>query len=256
MRIPRAARGWVVASLGGLDNRRAMTPVRVLLVEDEANLRSSLSFILDREGYRVASAATGEEGLALALAEPPDLVVLDVNLPGLDGYETCERLRRDPRTARALVMMVTARAAVDDIVHGFETRADDYVTKPFHPKVLLARIQALLRRRAENGAAPLPPARITFGPLAVDPDAREVRVDGKRVELTRTEFDLLHLLAAHPSHVYSRAAILEHVRADEPEPTERAVDFQVSCLRRKLGEAGKLVCTVRGVGYKLGEDGD
>ncbi|MGC4118027.1 MAG: response regulator transcription factor [Myxococcales bacterium] len=232
------------------------TPARVLLVEDEANLRSSLSFILDREGFEVASAATGEEGLELARAEPPDLVVLDVNLPGIDGYETCERLRRDPRTAKALVMMVTARSGVDDIVHGFETRADDYVTKPFHPKVLLARIQALLRRRAEAAALVAPAAKIAFGPLAIDAGAREVRVEGKRVELTRTEFDLLHLLAAHPSHVFTRAAILEHVRADEPEPTERAVDFQVSCLRRKLGEAGKLVFTVRGVGYKLGEDAD
>lgn len=230
-----------------------MSATRVLLIEDEANLRASLSFILDREGYAVESAATGEEGLALAQAQPPDLVVLDVNLPGIDGYETCERLRRDPRTAKALVMMVTARAAVDDIVHGFETRADDYVTKPFHPKVLLARIQALLRRGAQP-TEPAAAAKIAFGPVSIDVAGREVRVDGKRVELTRTEFDLLHLLAAHPSRVYTRAAILEHVRADEPEPTERAVDFQVSGLRRKLGEAGRLVCTVRGVGYKLGED--
>ena len=230
-----------------------MTSPRVLLVEDEANLRSSLSFILDREGFRVASAASGEEALELARAEAPDLVVLDVNLPGLDGYEICERLRRDPCTAKALVIMVTARAAVEDIVRGFETRADDYLTKPFHPKVLLARLQALLRRRAGSGA-PAPPARVRFGPLEVDPASREARLQGKRLELTRTEFDLLHLLAAHPQRVFSRAAILDHVRGDEPEPTERAVDFQVSSLRRKLGEAGALICTVRGVGYKLGDE--
>ena len=230
-----------------------MTSPRVLLVEDEANLRSSLSFILDREGFRVASAASGEEALELARAEAPDLVVLDVNLPGLDGYEICERLRRDPCTAKALVIMVTARAAVEDIVRGFETRADDYLTKPFHPKVLLARLQALLRRRVGSGA-PAPPARVRFGPLEVDPASREARLQGKRLELTRTEFDLLHLLAAHPQRVFSRAAILDHVRGDEPEPTERAVDFQVSSLRRKLGEAGALICTVRGVGYKLGDE--
>ncbi|HEY3451267.1 MAG TPA: response regulator transcription factor [Myxococcales bacterium] len=228
--------------------------MRVLLVEDEANLRASLGFILDREGYAVDVAASGEEALERARSVPPDLVVLDVNLPGIDGYETCERLRRDPHTAKALVMMVTARSGVDDIVHGFETRADDYVTKPFHPKVLLARIEALLRRRAAGSAAPAPPSRVHFGPIDLEPDSREARVDGRRLELTRTEFDLLHLLAARPHHVFSRAAILERVRGDEPEPTERAVDFQVSSLRRKLGEAGRLICTVRGVGYKLGDE--
>lgn len=230
----------------------------VLLVEDEANLRASLSFILEREGYRVRVAESGERALELARAEPPDLVVLDVNLPGIDGYETCERLRRDARTARALVVMVTARAAVDDIVHGFETRADDYVTKPFHPKVLLAHLQALLRRSAAGAAAAPGPAaptgRIAFGALDVDPDSREVRVAGEKVELTRTEFDLLHLLASRPRHVFTRAAILERLRDEAAETTERAVDFQVSSLRRKLGGAGRLVCTVRGVGYKLGEE--
>lgn len=221
---------------------------RVLLVEDEANLRTSLGFILECEGFQVALAASGEEGLALARTAPPDAVVLDINLPGIDGFETCERLRRDPRTRGVRILMVSARAGVDDVVRGFETRADDYVTKPFHPKVLLARLHALLRRRDDRERCP---ECIEVQGLSLDLAAREVRVDGARVELTRTEFDVLHLLAAHPNRVFSREEILDHVRGGDTDATERAVDFQVASLRKKLGTARELIETVRGVGYKL-----
>jgi len=222
---------------------------RILLVEDEANLRASLGFIFEREGFAVVAVATGEEAIEQARRAAPDVVVLDINLPGIDGFETCERLRRDPRTRGTRIIMVSARAGADDVVHGFETRADDYVTKPFHPKVLLARVQALLRR-ADEPARPAP--RIEVGAIAIDVAAREVRLDGRRIELTRTEFDLLALLAGHPDRVFTRANILDHVRGGETDATERAVDFQVASLRRKLGAAGARVETVRGVGYKLG----
>lgn len=224
---------------------------RVLLVEDEANLRSSLGFILESEGYEVGLAATGEDALTQARAVPPHVVVLDINLPGIDGFETCERLRRDPLTQGARIVMISARAGVDDMVRGFETCADDYVTKPFHPRVLLARIQALLRR---GGTARSTPVRLELGGLSIDPGAREVRLDGARIELTRTEFDLLYLLASHPRRVFSRADILDRVRGGETDATDRAVDFQVASLRKKLGAARVLVETVRGVGYKLLED--
>lgn len=221
---------------------------RVLLVEDEANLRASLGFILECEGFEVLVAASGEEGIARARETPPDVVVLDINLPGIDGFETCERLRRDPATRGARVVMISARAGVDDMLRGFETCADDYVTKPFHPRVLLARIQAVLRR---NDAPASPAARIELRGLSVDPGAREVRLDGLRIELTRTEFDLLYLLAAHPNRVFTRADILDRVRDGETDATERAVDFQVASLRKKLGASRELIETVRGVGYKL-----
>jgi two-component system phosphate regulon response regulator PhoB len=221
---------------------------RILLVEDEANLRVSLGFILEREGFVTSAVATGEEALAQARATPPDVVVLDVNLPGIDGFETCERLRRDPRTRDARIVMITARSNVDDVIHGFDACADDYVTKPFHPKILLARIQALLRR----GTRAVAPSYLRVGSLSLEPGSREVRVEGRKIELTRTEFDLLHLLAASPDRVFTREQILEHVRGYDTETTERAVDFQISSLRKKLGTAGALLETVRGVGYKLG----
>jgi len=224
---------------------------RVLLVEDEANLRASLGFILECEGFEVVVAATGEEGLAKARAAPPDVVVLDINLPGIDGFETCERLRRDPLTLGARIVMISARAGVDDMLRGFETCADDYVTKPFHPKVLLARIQALLRRRDAPASVA---ARIELGGVSIDPGSREVRLDGVKLELTRTEFDLLFLLAGHPNRVFSRADILDRVRGGETDATDRAVDFQVASLRKKLGTARVLIETVRGVGYKLSDD--
>jgi two-component system phosphate regulon response regulator PhoB len=225
---------------------------RVLLVEDEANLRASLGFILEREGFEVMLASAGEEALAMARAAPPDVVVLDINLPGINGFETCERLRRDPLSRGARIVMISARAGVDDMLRGFETFADDYVTKPFHPKVLLARIQALLRRRDEPVKTS---GRIELGSLSIDSASREVQLDGAKIELTRTEFDVLFLLAAHPNLVFTRANILDHVRDGETDATERAVDFQVASLRKKLGAARVLVETVRGVGYKLRTDG-
>jgi two-component system alkaline phosphatase synthesis response regulator PhoP len=223
---------------------------QILLVEDEANLRGSLAFILEREGFTVIAAGSGEEALTAARANPPDVVVLDINLPGIDGFETCERLRRDPTTRGSRVIMISARGGVDDVVHGFETRADDYVTKPFHPRVLLARIQALLRRDGPTRTD----ARIEVAGLSLDVAARAVHCGGRHLALTRTEFDLLHLLAAHPGRVFTRAHILDHVRGGESEATDRAVDFQIASLRRKLGEAGACIETVRGVGYRLGSE--
>jgi two-component system phosphate regulon response regulator PhoB len=218
----------------------------VLFVEDEINLQSSLSFILEREGHQVTCATTGEDALELAIRCPPDLVLLDVNLPGMDGFAVCQRLRARPETSGALIIIVTARASVDDVVQGFDSFADDYVVKPFHPRVLLARMQALLRRRGER-----PPGAIACEGLMVDPGSREVRVDGRPLDLTKTEFDLLALFASQPNHVFSRTRILDVVRGVDTDVSERTVDFQVSGLRKKLGMAAWHVETVRGVGYKF-----
>jgi two-component system phosphate regulon response regulator PhoB len=223
--------------------------LRILFVEDDSSLLASLSYVLEREGFAVCGAPDGRTALALASAPEAafDLVLLDVNLPDLDGFQVSRRLRATPATAATPIIFVTARAEVDDVVLGLEQFADDYVTKPFHPRVLIARIHALLRRRGSIDAA-LPALHVAG--LDVDADARVVRVDGEPVSLTRTEFDILLLFASRPRHVFTREAILDHVHADV-EVTERTVDFQISGLRRKLGPLARCIETVRGVGYKL-----
>lgn len=218
----------------------------ILLVEDEENLRASLAFILEREGFSVTAVGTGEEGVVCASAAPPDLALLDINLPGMDGFEVAKRLRANPTIA---IILLSARNAVEDVVDGLERYADDYVTKPFHPRVLIARIHALLRRRSVLD--PRAQGTLRIAELEIDVAGREARVDGERAALTKTEFDILHLLATRPNRVLSRDQILDAVRGDGAVITERAVDFQVSGLRRKLGGAARLVETVRGVGYKL-----
>lgn len=224
--------------------------LRTLFVEDDASLLASLSFVLDREGFSVSGAADGATALALANGAGPrfDLVLLDVNLPDLDGFQVSRRLRAAARTTGTPIVFVTARTEVDDIVLGLEEFADDYVTKPFHPRVLLARIRSVLRRTGATGAANAP--ALCFGALEIEVDARVVRVDGEPVALTKTEFDVLLLFAARPRHVFTREAILDHLHADV-EVTERTVDFQIAGLRRKLGSAARCIETVRGVGYKL-----
>ncbi len=221
--------------------------LRILFVEDDASLLASLSFVLEREGFAVRGAADGRAALTLAAApgEPFDLVLLDLNLPDLDGFQLSRRLRALPATASTPVLIATARTEVDDIVLGLEQFADDYLAKPFHPRVLIARIHALLRRKR---ASARPPLRI--GGLEIDADARDVHVGGQPVSLTKTEFEILLLLATRPRHVFTREAILAHVHSDV-EVTERTVDFQISGLRKKLGEAARCIETVRGVGYKL-----
>jgi two-component system phosphate regulon response regulator PhoB len=179
-------------------------------------------------------------------------VLLDVNLPGIDGFETARRLRCDPSTRRTLIVMLTARAHPDDIVAGLSEVADDYVTKPFLPRVLVARIQALLRRGRVVQPGPEDAHEIVrCGDLAVDLTAHSVTLAGKDVHTTRTEFEILTLFASHPDRVFTRQQIIDRVRGDDYAITERVVDYQVSGLRRKLGPAGALIHTVHGVGYKF-----
>lgn len=226
---------------------------RILFVEDDESLRSSLSYVLEREGFEVHGAGDGRGAseAASATGAPFDVVLLDVNLPDVDGFQLSRRLRAMPATRAAKIVFVTARTEVDDVVLGLEQFADDYVTKPFHPRVLVARVHAALRK----SLAPPPPAAILrVGALSIDPDARVVTVDGAEIGLTKTEFDILRLFASRPHHVFTREAILEQLHAGgmgHVEVTERTVDFQISGLRRKLGSAARCIETVRGVGYKL-----
>jgi two-component system alkaline phosphatase synthesis response regulator PhoP len=223
-------------------------PASVLVVEDEENILELVTFNLKREGYKVTGVASGEEALAAARSKRPDLVVLDLMLPGIDGLEVCRRLRRDERTAEVPIIMLTARGEEADIVTGLELGADDYLTKPFSPKVLLARIRTVLRRR--EAPPPGPTALIDDEGLVIDRGKRDVRVAGRPVTLTFTEFEILALLAGRKGWVFTRNQIVNAVRGEDYYVTERSVDVQIVGLRKKLGLLGERIETVRGVGYR------
>jgi two-component system phosphate regulon response regulator PhoB len=222
---------------------------RILCVEDDVNLQKSLSFILWREGYEILCAQTGEEALELARREKPDLILLDLVLPGIDGLKVCGVLKKDPSTAEILVIMVTAKKRMEDIVAGLKDYADDYVTKPFEPQVLLARIQALLRRRVQSAGDQK--TTLEIDGLVINRGAYEVLAGGRKIALTKTEFEILALLAGKPNQVFTRSRILDNVREDGYPITERVVDYHLTGLRKKLGKAKRYIQTVRGVGYKF-----
>jgi len=226
--------------------------VRVLVIEDEPDIRDLLAFHLEREGYTVTKSGTGAEGLRLARAAPPDLILLDLMLPEVDGFEVCRRLRQDPVTHAVPLVMLTARGDEVDRVLGLELGADDYVVKPFSPREVVARVRAVLRRsRPTAGTTP-----VTVGPLQIDAAAHTVSVDGVAVNLTRREFDLLRALVEAGGRVLSREFLLDRVwgytAAGEIE--SRTVDVHVRRLRQKLGPAGQRIGTVTGVGYRLERD--
>jgi two-component system alkaline phosphatase synthesis response regulator PhoP len=227
-------------------------PARILFIEDDDNLRKSLSFILQREGYTVASAGTGVGGLRLAQADPPDLVLLDLRLPDMDGFAVCRDLKAHAATASSFIVMLTGKALVADVVAGLDRFADDYVTKPFEPAILLARLRAVLRRssRQPQGEAPC-----RFGPLSIDGECRQVSVAGATVALTRSEFDILALLTSRPNRVFSRSQIIDHIRSDDYPVSERVVDFLIVGLRKKIGVCADRVETIRGVGYRFHDPG-
>ncbi len=230
------------------DGRSQGTHPVVLVVEDEPDLRSLLDRQLDRAGYRVLLAEDGLEGLEAAWREPVDLVLLDLMLPQLDGLEVCRRLKRDARTSRLPVIMLTAKGEPVDRIVGLELGADDYITKPFNLRELLLRIAAVLRR---SHGEEIQPDRIEFDGLQIDAAGRTVEVQGDPVRLTTREFDLLHFLVTHPNRVFSRAELLRQVWNYDFEGYDRTVDAHVARLRRKLGERGDWIETAWGVGYKF-----
>ena len=226
----------------------------LLVVEDEQDLLELLRFNLEREGYRVTPADSGEKALRSARAEAPDLVVLDIMLPGMDGLEVCRGLKAEESTAHVPIVMLTAKTEEADVVTGLEMGADDYITKPFSPRVLLARVKAVLRRRGlESADAALPEESIQIRDLVVRPDRHEVTVGGELVDLTATEFRLLTLLAGRPGRVFTRQQIIESIHGKYAAVTDRSVDVQIVMLRRKLGQRGDDIQTVRGVGYRFKE---
>lgn len=232
--------------------RPATAKKRVLVVDDERDLVELITYNLQRNGFDTLSADNGQSALDLALKEAPDLILLDVMMPALDGSEVVRRLKADPRTASLPIIMLTAKSEETDIVVGLTVGADDYVTKPFQMKVLLARINSVLRR-SEQPAAASSSKTLKAGPLEIDSDRHEVTVDGQSIKLTLTEFKLLAAIVSARGRVLSRDQLMDKAMGSDTFVTDRAIDVHVTAIRRKLGSASWLVRTVRGVGYRLGE---
>jgi two-component system alkaline phosphatase synthesis response regulator PhoP len=228
-----------------------MARERILVVDDEPDILELVQYNLQQDNYDVVGVMSGEEALARVQTAPPDLVVLDLMLPGMDGLEVCKQLKQEPRTAAIPLIMLTARGEEADVVAGLELGADDYLTKPFSPRVLLARIKAVLRRRH---SVPAPAdAVITHHEIVIHPGRHEVLVQSTPVQLTPTEFRILHLLARRPGWVFTRNQIIEAAQGDEASVTVRTVDVHIVALRRKLGTCGDVIETIRGVGYRFQE---
>ncbi|MDZ7696097.1 MAG: response regulator [Deltaproteobacteria bacterium] len=228
-----------------------MEKEHILVVDDEEDILELVQFNLEREGYRITTSASGEDAIEMAIEKRPDLIVLDLMLPGLDGLEVAKFVKGDPKTRDIPIVMLTAKGEESDVVIGLELGADDYVTKPFSTKILSARIKAVLRRRKQEAEAPSDTIKIHN--LIINTGRREVLVDGEPVDLTYTEFGVLHFLVNRPGWVYTRNQIVDAVKGGDYFVTDRTVDVQMVGLRRKLGSAGKYIETVRGVGYRFKE---
>jgi two-component system phosphate regulon response regulator PhoB len=228
-----------------------MAPKSILVVDDEQDIRELLRYNLAKEGYRVECVASGEEALRRARAHPTDLVLLDLMLPGIDGLEVCRRLKAERRCAAAPIVMLTAKGEEADVVSGLELGADDYIVKPFSPRVLLARIRAVLRRlehpvESEDGV-------VLRGPISIDPARHQVLAAGAQVTLTALEMRILLALARRPGLVLTRYQIVNAAQGEGVGVTDRSVDVHMVSLRRKLGDHGQWLETVRGVGYRFRE---
>jgi len=226
---------------------------RILVIEDDPDIMELLAYTLGKEGYEVQSAPTGEAGLKAMEERVPDLVVLDVMLPGIDGLELLRRAKSNQALRETPVIMVSAKGEESDVVSGLELGADDYVTKPFSPRVLVARIRTALRRASEKESAPQGDV-VSAGELILDSARHELRVAGRLVELSATEFSILERLARSPGRVFTRAQIIDAVRGRDYPVTDRSVDVQVLSIRKKLGDRADIVETVRGVGYRLRDE--
>ena len=228
----------------------------VLVVEDDAGIRELLHLHLDLAGFTIDEVSNGREALDRTRSTPFDLVLLDVMLPGLDGVSVCRAMRSAGQNVDTPILMLTARDGESDKVLGLESGADDYLTKPFGVRELMARIGALMRRHGRQTAEQTPPDVLHAGDLTLDRERRQVVVRGERVELTKQEFDLLFLLASRPGAVFTRAALLEEVWSDDTYVTDRTVDTVISRLRRKIErepQDPEMLLTAWGVGYKFAD---
>jgi two-component system, OmpR family, alkaline phosphatase synthesis response regulator PhoP len=222
----------------------------VLVIDDESDIIELIRYNLEKDGFEVRDARDGESGVSLAFNSPPDVILLDLMLPGMDGLEVCRRIRTDARTAGVPIIMLTARGAEPDRIVGLEMGADDYVTKPFSPRELTARIRALLRRTAGKQAEP---EIFRRGDLRIDLSRREVNCGESIISVTATEFKLLQFLASRPGRVFSRGELIDGVLGRDVAVLDRTIDVHVVSLRKKLKSCGHQIETVRGFGYRLRE---
>jgi two-component system alkaline phosphatase synthesis response regulator PhoP len=234
-----------------------MSKERVLIIEDEPNIIELVAYNLEKEGWLVSKAQTGEEGWDKIQAEHPDIILLDLMLPGIDGMEICRRTRQNKLTRDIPIIILTAKAEEADRVLGLETGADDYVTKPFSPRELIARIRAVLRRADKNFSEVEANEMMVLGPIKMDLRQHKVLVNTDEIELTPKEFDLLHLLMSHPGRAFSREYLLENLWGYEFFGDTRTVDVHVRRLRQKIEDNPAQpywLETVRGVGYRIREE--
>ncbi|MBD3420881.1 MAG: response regulator [Chitinivibrionales bacterium] len=229
-----------------------MAREQILVVEDEEDILELIMYNLSKEGYRPVGVTNGQEALTKARMSTPDMVILDIMLPDFDGLEICKLLKKDAKTQHIPVIMLTAKGEEADIVTGLEVGADDYMVKPFSPRVLVARLRAILRRKTREPVSE--DQTIAIREFLIHPGRHEVALDGKKVNLTFTEFRVLHFLASRPGWAFSRYQIVDAVRGDNYPVTDRSVDVLIVGLRKKLGKYGKYIETVRGVGYRFKED--
>lgn len=227
-----------------------MANEQILVVDDEADILELVRYNLEGEGYRTSGAATGEQALQKVQEQPPDLIILDLMLPGIDGLDLAKKLKENEKTRRIPIIMLTAKGEEADVVKGLELGADDYIAKPFSPRILVARARAVLRR--EKGE-PAESAVLEVEKLRIDYRRRKVAVDKQPVELSYTEFQILYFLSRRPGWVFTRSQIVDAVRGDNYPVTDRSVDVQIVGLRKKLGDCGGYIETVRGVGYRFRE---
>ena len=221
----------------------------ILIIEDEPDISELIEYNLTQLGYNIIASNNGEQGIEITRKHLPDLVLLDLMLPGIHGIDVCRILKNDKDTSDVSIIMLTALGQDEDIVKGLETGADDYVTKPFSFSVLEARIQSVLRRGKNDN---IKNDKVSNSGIVISARKREVHIDGENIEdLTFTEFQILHLLASHPGWVFTRYQIIDKIRGDNYPVTDRSVDFQIVGLRKKMGEKGKLINTIRGVGYRF-----
>jgi two-component system phosphate regulon response regulator PhoB len=232
-----------------------MAKEKILIVDDERDIVELVRFNLEREGYHTLVCFSGEKALAMAADEMPDLMVLDLMLPGIDGLEVTRQIRGNQRTVEIPIVMLTAKGEESEIVTGLELGANDYISKPFSPRELVARIRGILRRRGK-GTKPTTEPIVVAGPLSIDHGRHRVMVRKKMVELTHSEFQVLSFLVAKKGWVFTRGQIVDAVHGENYAVTERSVDVTIAGLRKKMGPCGELIETVRGVGYRFKEEED
>ncbi|MFT7245124.1 MAG: two-component system alkaline phosphatase synthesis response regulator PhoP [Candidatus Azotimanducaceae bacterium] len=229
-----------------------MARSKIVVIEDEPDIVEVICYNLQREGYQVSSTTRGDEGLELVRNQSPALVILDLMLPGMDGLSVCQQIKSDPLTHSTPVIIISAKGEESDVVIGLGLGADDYIAKPFSPREMLARVKAVLRR------GPLQEEqqkdRIVARNLVIDPGRHEVRAAGELVRLTATEFKLLHQLASQPGRAYTREQLLNRVVGEGVVVVDRNIDVHIRSVRKKLGELGEMIQTIRGIGYRFVDD--